>query len=314
MVSCAVKVLVVEGDAARPLTGLLAHDPGFEAAAVGRLSDALAALAQPGCDLVLLDLAVCRAGASATLQRLLAQRPDLPLIAVASGVDADDLPLVREAIAAGAQDCLAKERLESGQLRHAIIGAIERKRQEQRRLRYARQDELTGLANRQLLEERFERAVARAERQDGLLGIVALDLAHVVRLVDDQASQLGDRLICAAAERFSRLVRSTDTLARTRPRGFTWLVEGLHQVDEVNALVDRLTALIEPGFRLDHLDVRLTASAGIALYPLHGRRFGMLHDLAEAAMSDVASISGGGYLVAPWPFHAAELDRHASAA
>jgi diguanylate cyclase (GGDEF)-like protein len=221
---------------------------------------------------------------------------------------------MRAALAAGAQDCLPIDRLDGAYLRHAVVGAIERKQLEQRRLRYAREDELTGLANRALLEERFARAVARAERQDSLVGLVAIDLAHVVRLVDDQQTRLGDRLLCAAAERFGRLVRSTDTLARTRPRGFTWLVEGLHQVDEVGALAARLTALLEPCFPLDQLEVRLTASAGIALYPLHARRFGELHDIAEAAMSDVASISGDGYLIAPLPFHRITAAHHASAA
>lgn len=315
MAQAAVRVLVVDGgrSGAGAAAALLEGQADILIERVDRLAAALRRLDRADIDAVLLDLAAGPLPEYGAIDRLQARRPDLAVIALAATAAAHDAALIRRAIRYGAQDVLPCQLADATLLRHAIIGAIERKRLERHRLRYAREDETTGLANRTLLEERFARAVARAARHDRLLGLVAIELTQPAGLADERRHRLGDRLLRATAARLARLSRTTDTLARTRSRGFTWLVEDLDQPDEINGLVDRLGELLEPRFRLDQGEIRLSVSAGVALYPLHGSRFAELHAIAEAAMSDVASISGTGYLVAPLPFPLGAR-RHASAA
>jgi GGDEF domain-containing protein len=96
-------------------------------------------------------------------------------------------------------------------------------------------------------------------------------------------------------------IRKTDTLARTRDNGFTWLVEGLAAINDISALIDRLPTRLSMPFSIDDRDVCITASVGVAICPFHGCDFPMVHAMAEAAMLDVATVSGDGLLMLPLP-------------
>lgn len=243
------------------------------------------------------------------IDAILWDRPDAGAIAWI-GARADNLPILvidREsaidvaghAIDLGAEDVLLADDLAPHRLRRRIDLAIARKASGRKRLQQARWDELTGLANSALLEERFARALARADRFATLVSLVALELDDLDQLVDDQGEPIAERILPMAAERLQGQIRQTDTLARTREHGFTWMVEGLAALDDINALVDRLPKHLAKPFVIDGREIRLTASIGVAICPLHGQDFQTVHGMAEAAMLDVASISGDGLLMPP---------------
>jgi diguanylate cyclase (GGDEF)-like protein len=186
-------------------------------------------------------------------------------------------------------------------MRRAIVTSIERKRLERFRVRHARHDPLTGLANRLLLAERFERAVARAERQGKSLGLLAIEPDHYRRAVEQMGSAFGDDLLCAVADRLKANIRRSDTLARVRDHGFVALLEGLHGSACADALASKLRRLMTPAFCIDGYELSLTASVGIALFPAHGRRLEELIGLAEGAMFDVVLAGGNGCGVADAP-------------
>lgn len=240
---------------------------------------------------------------------ILWDRPDADAIAWI-GARADNLPILvidREdtidvagrAIDLGAEDVLLADDLAPHSLRRRIDLAIARKASGRKRLQQVRWDELTGLANSALLEERFARALARADRFATLVSLVALELDDVDQMVDDQGWPIAERLLPMVGERLQGEIRQTDTLARTREHGFTWMVEGLAALDDINTLVDRLPKHLAKPFVIDDREIRLTASIGVAICPLHGQDFHTVHGMAEAAMLDVASISGDGLLMPP---------------
>jgi diguanylate cyclase (GGDEF)-like protein len=266
------------------------------------LAEAGLRLRQGGCEAAIL---LQDRGDAAAIARLQARAPDLPILAIADDHDPD---FARRAIAAGAQEALALASIKPGDLARMIAIAIERKRFERRRLRFAREDEETGLANRALLEERFSRAMARADRQATLVGLVAIDLDEIDGLALAHGERAAARLLPQAAARLAAETRKTDTLARTRETGFTLLLEGLPTVNDITALVDRLPKALASPFSLDGRDVRVTASVGVAICPFHGRDFQSAHAMAEAAMTDVASISGDGLLMPPLPAVARRFD------
>ena len=164
--TAAIKVLLIEDSPsdARIAAELLGEDAGFELTHVARLSEARARLDKGGFDAVLLDLMLPDSSGLATVSSVHDHAPDLPII-VYSGFGAEDVLFARAAVRGGAQDFLPKSLATPAAMRRAIVASIERKRLERFRVRHARHDPLTGLANRLLLAERFERAVARAERQ-----------------------------------------------------------------------------------------------------------------------------------------------------
>jgi diguanylate cyclase (GGDEF)-like protein len=298
----AIKVLLIEDSPsdARLAAEFLGEGSGFELTHVERLSEATARLGRGGFDAVLLDLMLPDSSGLATISSVQDRAPDLPII-VYSGFGAEDVLFAREAVRGGAQDFLPKSLTTPAAMRRAIVTSIERKRLEQFKVRYARHDPLTGLANRLLLAERFDRAVARAERQGKSLGLLAIEPNHYLRAVEQMGSAFGDDLLCAVAARLNANIRRSDTLARVRERGFIALLEGLGGTDAADALAGKLRRLMMPPFRIDGQEFSLTASVGIALFPAHGRRLEDLIGLAEGAMFDVVLAGGNGCRVAPAP-------------
>jgi diguanylate cyclase (GGDEF)-like protein len=298
-----IKILLVEDNPAdaRMAAELLGGDAGFELTHVERLSEAATRLAEARYDAVLLDLMLPDSSGLATVNSVQDRAPDLPIV-VFSGFGAEDLMFAREAVRGGAQEFLPKSLATRTVMQRAILTSIERKRLERHRIRFARHDELTGLANRLLLEERFERASARAEREGRHLALLALEPDHFLGVVERMGGAFGDRLLCAVAERLASRIRRSDTLARVRERGFAALLEGLPTAEVVDALTAKLRDLMAPPFRLDDHDVFLSASVGIALYPNHGRTFATLMAAAERAMFDAAMAGGGmARVAAPGP-------------
>jgi diguanylate cyclase (GGDEF)-like protein len=298
----AIRVLLIEASPsdARMAAEFLGEGSGFELTHVGRLSEAAARLEKGGFDAVLLDLMLPDSTGLATVSSVHDRAPDLPII-VYSGCSAEDMLFAREAVRGGAQDFLPKSLVTPAAMRRAIVTSIERKRIERFRVRHARHDPLTGLANRLLLAERFERAVARAERQGRSLALLAIEPDHFVRVVEQMGSTFGDGLLCALAERLSANIRRSDTLARVRERRFVALLEELSGVAAADALALKLKRLMAPAFRVDGHELALTASVGIALFPAHGGRLEELLGLAEGAMFDVVLAGGNGCRIAETP-------------
>lgn len=304
-----IRVLLVEDSAtdARLAQEMLGTQAGFELTLAEQLSEADSALERDRFDAILLDLMLPDSRGLATIDRMLDRAPDVPIV-VLSGFGANDTLFAREAVRSGAQDFLPKWVASPPQMARAILYAVERKRLEQRRVRYAREDELTGLPNRLLLQERFERAVARAERQEKHLAILALQLDGLVKVREDMDGEFCDRLLCAVARRLETRLRRSDTLARTRETGFVALLEGLAQPSAAAALARRMQTVMAPAFRLDQHDVQLGASVGIAVYPEHGSTLDELMAAAETAMFEIALDGGSDYRLAAASSRQEELE------
>ncbi|MFT4173211.1 MAG: diguanylate cyclase [Rhodocyclaceae bacterium] len=152
----------------------------------------------------------------------------------------------------------------------------------------ALQDPLTGLPNRRALRERLPQALARADRWNKSCALLFLDLDGFKNINDSLGHEAGDELLRQFADRLTRLVRQTDTVARLAGDEFTILLESLaggsHDAVEVgHHIVD---AMRRP-FALDGHDVIMTTSVGIALYTPHTH--GNVDELlatADSAMYD----------------------------
>ena len=213
---------------------------------------------------------------------------------------------------------LANHRLEREQRRAYLLTARERlRRDEVTRLaagqraaaerihRLAHHDALTGLANRMLLRERLNEAVARARRAGGTLAVFCLDLDGFKAVNDLHSHAAGDHLLCEVAARLGRSVRGTDTVARLGGDEFVVLQDDPGQPGAAGALAERLLAVLsEPcGLGVHGVEGMVTASIGIALFPGDGTDPETLLHNADTALYQVKCTGKNGSA-----FFCAEMD------
>ncbi len=158
-----------------------------------------------------------------------------------------------------------------------------RKQQEQEIRRLALEDPLTGLPNRQLLQDRLARALARSRQSGTALAVILLGLDHFKLVNDSRGPYAGDLLLMQAARRMADGMRAADTVARLSGDVFVVVCENVGTIDQAVAWSDRLAGLLAEPFPLEDEEVYLTASCGVVLAGGDESPEDLLRD-AESAM------------------------------
>jgi diguanylate cyclase (GGDEF)-like protein/PAS domain S-box-containing protein len=126
-------------------------------------------------------------------------------------------------------------------------------------------DPLTGLANRALLRERLQHALARVTRSREPLAVMFIDLDEFKAVNDSMGHDAGDELLKAVAGRLRESVRPADTIARLGGDEFAILLEGMLSATEAPRVAERIIRTFTTPFELDGHPVSIGASIGLAL-------------------------------------------------
>ncbi len=129
-------------------------------------------------------------------------------------------------------------------------------------------DALTGLPNRQLLYDRMTQAMASARRREMLLAVLFLDLDGFKAVNDNLGHAAGDELLKEVARRLKQEVRGEDTVARLGGDEFVVLLNEVAHVDDVTALLNRLTETVHGAVWPEGSKPMISASIGVTLFPL----------------------------------------------
>jgi diguanylate cyclase (GGDEF)-like protein/PAS domain S-box-containing protein len=143
-------------------------------------------------------------------------------------------------------------------------------------------DSLTGLPNRALFRDRLDQALARAKRSSELVAILLVDLDGFKQVNDSLGHDAGDQLLREVAQRFKRIVRESDTVARFGGDEFALLLEYVTEPDVV-ALARRLLDGVAQPVDIAGRGVSLGASIGIVLDSGSGHSEELVRD-ADVAM------------------------------
>lgn len=150
--------------------------------------------------------------------------------------------------------------------------------------RLALYDSLTGLPNRALLEDRLRGQIQTAQRHEQSFALVFTDLDRFKEVNDTMGHGTGDELLRIIADRLREAVRSEDTVARIGGDEFVLLLPGAGP-DAAHQVATKLLETLQQPLSLGTLsDYRPTASAGVALYPMHGSTSDELLRSADTAM------------------------------
>jgi diguanylate cyclase (GGDEF)-like protein/PAS domain S-box-containing protein len=134
------------------------------------------------------------------------------------------------------------------------------------RLRHdAFHDSLTGLANRALLRERTQHAIARSRRTGTHVGVVLMDLDGFKAINDSLGHAVGDDVLVSIGQRLATCVRPGDTVARLGGDEFAFLLEDLERPEEAEAVADRIIDALAQPIEIGARELIVHASVGIAV-------------------------------------------------
>jgi len=162
-------------------------------------------------------------------------------------------------------------------------------------------DPLTGLANRRLLADRMSMALIHAGRNKSSMAIVYLDLDGFKQINDTLGHGVGDTLLKMVAERLVGTVREEDTVARLGGDEFIialWHVSG---ADYASRAASRAIKSVSQPYEIEGNAVSITISAGISIYPIHGKDTDTLMKSADAALYEAKAAGKNAYRIAEDP-------------
>ncbi|WP_237750927.1 putative bifunctional diguanylate cyclase/phosphodiesterase [Gallaecimonas xiamenensis] len=145
-------------------------------------------------------------------------------------------------------------------------------------------DPLTRLPNRLLFEDRLDKILAWARRQQQPFGVFFVDLDRFKNVNDSLGHHVGDALIKAAAQRIQQSLGENYLVARVGGDEFMVLTPTGTDKDECVVMASRVVEAMAGAFDLDGHEVRISSSVGVSLYPANGidKHELMIH--ADAAM------------------------------
>ena len=144
-------------------------------------------------------------------------------------------------------------------------------------------DSLTSLPNRTLLLDRIEHDINISKRESQKLCLLILDLDDFKEVNDTLGHLAGDKLLVEVGSRIKQTLRDVDTVARIGGDEFSIL---LPHTDEAQAIVtcEKIIASFSKNIEIEGIDVSISASIGIAMFPDHGEDVHTLLRHADIAM------------------------------
>jgi diguanylate cyclase (GGDEF)-like protein len=157
-------------------------------------------------------------------------------------------------------------------------------------------DHLTGLPNRLLFQRSLALAISDAEQVGGKVAVMLMDLDHFKEINDALGHHFGDKLLSAIGPRISESLREGDLMARLGGDEFGVLLSDIPDDETATVIGGRVTEGLRRPIRVEELDLDVSGSLGIALYPAHAEDPDMLLRHADVAMY-AAKESGVGFEV-----------------
>ncbi|MFC5437880.1 EAL domain-containing protein [Rhodanobacter umsongensis] len=149
-------------------------------------------------------------------------------------------------------------------------------------------DALTDVPNRRALDHHLASVLARAEQQGRIVAVGLLDLDDLKPINDRYGHAAGDRILVEVAGRLRGALRVEDYVARLGGDEFVLVFEDLEREQDLDLLLARVWQALQQPLLIDGATFHLSASLGMALYPIHAQANGeQLIRCADQAMYQV---------------------------
>ncbi|MCR4345776.1 MAG: EAL domain-containing protein [Sulfuricaulis sp.] len=192
-----------------------------------------------------------------------------------------------------------------------MIGTVQdvtEHRQVQERLHnLAFYDSLTGLPNRQQINDSLSRAMLEAESRDRLVAVMFLDLDRFKNINDTLGHDVGDALLKEVAVRLKASLRPGDSISRLGGDEFILILGNIAHINDVTRVAQKILDQFIPPFRIAGRDLFASPSIGITLYPFDDNNTENLLKNADTAMYHAKSLGRNNF-----QFYTAELNARAA--
>ena len=254
---------------------------------VSTLAEAQEKISKIELDLVLLDLSLPDGYKLEGVKRICTMYPNIPVI-VLTGLKDDQISI--DAIKIGAQDYMVKDQIDEYILAKAIRYAIERKKMDLKFQHLASHDFLTNLPNRNCLMEQVDLSIERTNRrieedENAKVVFILFDLNGFKNINDTYGHLIGDLLLIQVAERLKNSIRMIDTVARLGGDEFGVLFEINHgELNTIFTIKEKINTIFSEPFKVNDIEIEITTSMGLSIYPDDGRTFEELYITADSDM------------------------------
>jgi diguanylate cyclase (GGDEF)-like protein len=164
-------------------------------------------------------------------------------------------------------------------------------------------DVLTDLPNRTQFHDRLSGALARAERQRSLAGIILVNVDFFKAININHGYAIGDRVLQNVAKCLKECARKSDTVARLGSDEFAVILEGLNAREGASLPAQRILEVLNAPMLFEGTKVVLSATIGIAVFPGDSKEPDGLLRAADAAMCDAKDHARNTYR-----FYSSQLD------
>ena len=159
----------------------------------------------------------------------------------------------------------------------------------------AQHDSLTGLPTRALARDRFEAMIERNEQNHGQCALLFMDVDNFKAINDAMGHKAGDQYLQRVAEVLRASVKETDTACRQSGDEFLLLLDQIDSKDSISTFTDELLERLRTPFEIDGIDLSISCSVGIAIYPQDGSNYDELIKNADTAMYKAKEAGRNGF-------------------
>jgi diguanylate cyclase (GGDEF)-like protein len=167
---------------------------------------------------------------------------------------------------------------------NALADAIVKVESEKKISYMAYYDALTGLANRTYFGLQLDKMIEIARRKNKLIGVLFFDLDEFKSVNDTMGHDSGDQLLKEISNRLSQTTRKTDSVCRFGGDEFLIILPMMENIEEIESAAENMMKAFKAPTRIKEQEFFVTASCGIAVYPLDGTCSEMLIKSADMAM------------------------------
>ena len=160
----------------------------------------------------------------------------------------------------------------------------ENKKQKKLLTHQVEHDILTGLPNRNLLQDRLVQAIKKASRDEKVLAVMFIDIDKFKSINDTLGHDAGDMLLCTIATRMKETMRETDTVARLSGDEFIVLIDSCKDTSDIFVAIKKLVMAFATPFIFGNESFKVTMSIGVSVYPNDGESASKLLKNADVAM------------------------------